>query len=113
MQTMYVFGGSCQFILETVMRNKLIWICIPLALSCQPTFAGSSAILGKTIEVTGEVKETSGRQGLGEATKAVRWIRKARITRDGRIFVTYTTGQGGDMGYILKLNQSVNLASHV
>jgi hypothetical protein len=95
------------------MPKKSIWICIAVALSCEPSLAGNSAIVGKTIEATLEMKYTFGRRGSGERTAVVQRNRTAHFMKDGTILMKIKSGQGGDVGYVLKLNQTINLASQV
>jgi hypothetical protein len=93
------------------MRKKLIWSCVALAPSCEPTLAGDNAILGKIIDATLEMKVTIRRQGAEERTAIQQITRRAHIMKDGTILMTINSGQGGEMGYVLKLNRTINLAS--
>jgi hypothetical protein len=68
----------------------------------------SKAILGKTFEFTAEVKITNG-EGTAATASIEQLTRKVRINRDGKVFLTVTSGAGGERGAVAKLNQSVNL----
>jgi len=68
----------------------------------------SKAILGKAFEFTAEIKVTNG-EGAAATTSIEQSTRKVRIGRDGKVFFTVRSGEGGERGAAAKLNQSVNL----
>jgi hypothetical protein len=93
-------------------RHKGLWPAIALSLICPPAAAGDpDALLGKTIDAVAEVKVTKGK-GTAVKSSLEQSIRKFRFTRDGNVFVTTKTGPEGEIGYIYRLNQEVDMASH-
>jgi hypothetical protein len=89
-----------------MLRNLISLALVVLAPSAWAQ--DSSAILGKTFEFTIEIKVTNG-EGAAATTSIEQSTRKVRITRDGKVFFTVRSGEGGETGTVAKLNQSVNL----
>jgi hypothetical protein len=84
-------------------------ISLALVVLSQSAWAqDSNAILGKAFEFTAEIKVTNG-EGAAATTSIEQSTRKVRITRDGGVFLTVRSGEGGQRDAVAKLNQSVNL----
>jgi hypothetical protein len=89
-------------------RNLVLPAIALMVLSVSARARDASAILGKTIDVTVEYKETKSERGSAATTTIKQGTHKIYISKTGRIFLFSV----GETGYVFQLNKTVDLVSH-